>query len=181
MEQGPRSQILEVFTINTYSNSPGTNRNCFWMGGGFTIDNHTTVTFSSSRGRPILDSVCRSTSSTDFPDELLHIRLQELSRWKWLSKASCFIYSIPRHLCHMAYNHRLVLLMNLHQSHNLHLYKWSNSSSVVESKLIWHLHPRTFHIRNGMTVTCSTPIHAKLFTLQILQSWHQHHKTFSMD
>lgn len=42
MELGSRNQILEVFRINTYSNSPGTNRNCLWMGGGLTIDNHTT-------------------------------------------------------------------------------------------------------------------------------------------
>lgn len=66
MEQSSRSQILEVFRMHTHSNSPGTNQNCLWMGSGFTINITPPVTFTSSRGRTIPDSVCLSTSSTDF-------------------------------------------------------------------------------------------------------------------
>lgn len=82
MEQSSRSQILEVLRMYTHSNSPRTNRNCLWIGSRFTKDNHTTrdLQVQSSRGRPIPDSVCRSTSSTEFPDDPLHIRLQVRSR-----------------------------------------------------------------------------------------------------
>lgn len=38
----PEVKSWKCLGYTTYSNSPGTNRNCLWMGRGFTIDNHTT-------------------------------------------------------------------------------------------------------------------------------------------